>query len=438
MKNSAKGISRNLLSLLFIVSFLPFLRLGMWGGGVENLAAGDIVSVSKMLVRVVVIFFVAIFFMKHFRQLNDLLKGPSLSLIIFYLFGFLSLLYSSDIFYSTFRLAEHVSLFFLTLFLGLHWSNRLQSNELLIAKAINLMIFGLSTIVITVCIFVVIGSADVWRHMIGDSVGLGGLVIHVHTLAITCALLYGMLLGKLSSASNSSKIGLLLACVVLLVMIGFTLSRTGYLLVFLVTTIVLIQHKKLVTAVAVCFFGLLVTMLFVDIDLSIPLEIAARGQNFQELISLSSRVTFWSELVVDTTFQRPIFGFGYQMLSEDGTTKIFSSLGGIARGNAHNTFVQTYAGLGIIGVSLLSWNIGSVFYRTSYLSRYGYLTKIDKDKLFVIVITCLVGSLTQYGIVGMTTPLVPIYGFCVALLSVIQINSFKQNRKINFGRVLLD
>ena len=144
-----------------------------------------------------------------------------------------------------------------------------------------------------------------------------------------------------------------------------------------------------------------------------------RQQNFQELIQLSSRTIFWQEIIIDTFEESPFLGYGYQMMSHDGTTKVFESLGFIARGNAHNTFVQTFSGLGVIGLALLILNI--LLSITTYTNFRKIYTELYKShQIFMImglILLTLVASLTQYGIVGMTTPVVPVYLLCISYLS---------------------
>ena len=77
----------------------------------------------------------------------------------------------------------------------------------------------------------------------------------------------------------------------------------------------------------------------IELDFGLVVDLVKRGQSSEELFSLTMRTIFWKELIVDTTLESPFFGYGYQMLGPDGTTKVFESLGGIVRGSAHSTFI---------------------------------------------------------------------------------------------------
>lgn len=417
MRISSNKLSIYWLSLVFIVSFLPFLRLSMWSGGYDTIAAGDPVSIVKVAIRLIMMLVVFIYCVKYHRELNQLIKGPNLSLFIFFLLAFFSLSYSSDPIYSAFRLAEHVGLFLMAVFIVFGWSRELDNYTAIISKIIDLVIYSLFPLILIIWAFLAFGSPYVWRHMIGDSVGLGGQVLHVHTLAIICSILFGLFLNRFFVNFGFLKLFYGLASVLVLITLFFTLSRTGYFMAVISALAILIHHKKLILAFFMAFLVLFWAGLNIELDFGLVVDLVKRGQTLEDLISLTTRTIFWKELIVDTTLESPFLGYGYQMMGPDGTTKVFESLGGTVRSSAHNTFIQTYAGLGVFGLIILAWNITNVLLRYLHLRSPKKKGVENLSMIFLIVIMCLIASLTQYGIVGMTTPVAPLYYLCVALLS---------------------
>jgi O-antigen ligase len=96
------------------------------------------------------------------------------------------------------------------------------------------------------------------------------------------------------------------------------------------------------------------------------IEYLVRGQSFEEMLLLTERARFWLILISNTLFDQPILGHGYQMLGDDGITKHFPDLG-YSISNAHNTFIQTFVGLGLIGFFLLSYHLLRVVMSLRYV-----------------------------------------------------------------------
>ena len=64
---------------------------------------------------------------------------------------------------------------------------------------------------------------------------------------------------------------------------------------------------------------------------------------------------------------------------------------------------------GFFGLIILAWNITNVLLRYLHLRSPKKKGVENLSMIFLIVIMCLIASLTQYGIVGMATPVVPVY-----------------------------
>lgn len=409
------------LELVFILSFLPFLTLSMWGGGVENIFSGDPISLFKLSIRILGILVISTYLIKYSKFFNRFLIGPNLIMAMFLLLATISIIYSSNKFYSAFRLIEHITFFVLSIVLIYQYDQHFKKHaELILNRMTSLLAASLGTLVVAVWIFLILDNDVVWHRMASESFGLGGMVIHVHTLSIASAILFFILISKLFNPYYKKKYLIIFMAVISAITIALTLSRTGYIMFLLGCFILIYNTKNLRKYLLPILF--IVTASFSIFNFTIfeaAFEIFLRQQNFQELIQLSSRTIFWQEIIIDTFEESPFLGYGYQMMSHDGTTKVFESLGFIARGNAHNTFVQTFSGLGVIGLALLILNI--LLSITTYTNFRKIYTELYKShQIFMImglILLTLVASLTQYGIVGMTTPVVPVYLLCISYLS---------------------
>ena len=102
---------------------------------------------------------------------------------------------------------------------------------------------------------------------------------------------------------------------------------------------------------------------------------------------------------------------------------------GYSISNAHNTFIQTFVGLGIVGLLLLMYHLVKVLTSLRYVYRCS--NRNEKDmvfELFVVITVCILASLTQFGIVGLTTPIVPAYFMAIMLITYSRIQLLKKVR----------
>ncbi|GAB1268530.1 hypothetical protein NBRC116493_17830 [Aurantivibrio infirmus] len=204
---------------------------------------------------------------------------------------------------------------------------------------------------------------------------------------------------------------------ILFITIYLTRSRSGMLILLAVVFFVGAYHVKL--KYSVILYPILSLSLGVIVlgNWEYLMKYILRGQEWGDLLNLTERVSFWVRISKDTVNESPIVGYGYQMLSSDGLYKTFDDKAYVVS-NAHNTFIQTLAGLGILGLAVLLYHLVQVVSTVRFL----YIRSAGKEKsrMFEVVIllaVCILASLTQYGIVGMTTPIVPVYMMIVALCS---------------------
>ena len=103
-----------LVQACFVAAFLPFLRLSAWGSGFNDLSF-DTVSLFKTGVRLLTFAILALYVLSKIRRTDFRLGSGSVLMMAFLACAGFSLLYSSNTFYSAYRLVEHVGFFLFAL-----------------------------------------------------------------------------------------------------------------------------------------------------------------------------------------------------------------------------------------------------------------------------------------------------------------------------------
>nr|WP_279614691.1 O-antigen ligase family protein [Sphingomicrobium astaxanthinifaciens] len=204
--------------------------------------------------------------------------------------------------------------------------------------------------------------------------------------------------------SSSFRPLVLRSILIALLVMGFVLcySRSALLVAIVIFMVVWRPRSEAGgTALLIARFGVVfLAMLFADY-LWTYFE---RGHGSGNLVSLGGRTTIWQVMVGAARFEEDIlWGYGYQMLSAQGQAV---SDGEITVTMAHNTFIQTYLGLGGIGLLLhiIFWSSAMC----ELLRRGGDLcAEVNLYRSFAVMM--LVYSLVEFGIFGPPTVLAPIY-----------------------------
>ena len=419
------GSSNIILLTFYVISFLAFLRLSHWTVGFHGILTTDPVVLAKIAIRVISFSVAFLYLFKYIKLINRYVRTPYLEMLLFLIVALLSLTYSSDPAYSAFRLTEHIGFFILSLVIVINLSRRSNKPKEVLKLGVDLTLYGMGFLVGIVWLSVIIAPEHAFRIVvrrdIGDITGLGGSILDVHTLAIISSIIYSVNLHRLFSISNSNKLINSILSVMMLTTIYLTHSRTGIIIVLLTTIIIIYRiRSSIYKTLLYVFLSMAIVVGVINYSNEI-IEYLVRGQSFEEMLLLTERARFWLRLISDTLFDAPILGYGYQMLGNDGITKYFPDLE-YSISNTHNTFIQTFVGLGLIGFSLLSYHLLRVVMSLRYVYRHAETH--EKDNIFelVIILTiCILASLTQYGIVGMTTPIVPVYMMSIMLLTYLRI-----------------
>ena len=119
-----------------------------------------------------------------------------------------------------------------------------------------------------------------------------------------------------------------------------------------------------------------------------------RGQTETEMRSGTGRTGLYTYLLERQFPQRPLFGFGYQMLSAEDVgsdakpndTAIARALGWPAQ-QGHNFLLSTVIGTGLIGLSVFVFAIGSLLRRVGAAARTGDPIAVDQLVLVAAILT---------------------------------------------------
>lgn len=118
------------------------------------------------------------------------------------------------------------------------------------------------------------------------------------------------------------------------------------------------------------------------------------GSGMGEVLTMTGRLPFWSALVNEAFPQEPWFGFGFMRIYY---TETFQSVHTYAGHMTHNTFLQVLMNLGIVGFTL-------VLFQLIFTFKAFNRTPDTEKKLMLrgILIPVIINSFTEFGIFGET------------------------------------
>ena len=129
--------------------------------------------------------------------------------------------------------------------------------------------------------------------------------------------------------------------------------------------------------------------------LAIPViirTIVIKSGDIEEVMSMTGRLPFWTDLINEGFPREPILGFGFMRISYSDK---FDSVHAYAASMTHNTFVQVLLNLGLLGAFIVILQMAT--------TTYAITSSDDRNlKLFAVgmIIPLIVNSLTEFGIFG--------------------------------------
>ncbi len=142
--------------------------------------------------------------------------------------------------------------------------------------------------------------------------------------------------------------------------------------------------------------------------------IKENGGGVEEVMSMTGRLPFWTALLNEAFPKEPLFGYGFMRIYYTDT---FAGANTYAGHMTHNTFMQVLMNLGIIGLTLVLFQV--------FFTVKGFFATADNEKklmLMGVLIPVIINSFTEFGIFGETN-----YGILFYQLLIFSISMKKSD-----------
>lgn len=365
-----------------------------------------VTRVVKIALRLCVTCFSGVLFLILMTKLPTFrVKKINILPLIFYgcylLLGLLSFLWSSGIGFSSLQWIMTVeSLVFVSLFyLMLLAATKLFPEQIRFAYILGASI-GLISLGFVIGLF--IDPELFYRQTHGGEVSrLGGFIINPNELGMLAVLGGSMATFELYyNKKKKINIAILIICVAVLLL---TQSRSSLISFALVMFVYIYLSKNRKIKLAAIITGILVIPIIVQ-------NIIIKTGDIQEVMSMTGRLPFWTDLINDGFPREPIWGFGFMRISYSDK---FDSIHAYAAAMTHNTFVQVLLNLGLVGAFIVALQMAT--------TTYSILSSEDKKmKLMVLgmLIPLIINSLTEFGIFGESNYGIMFYQFVIFFFTI--------------------
>ena len=346
----------------------------------------------KIIARLFLIFLMLFYMLQILRSTNRKTNTIGLWTIVMCILVLVSNIYSVDRINTSIGTIEFLSNVISSVYIGiLIYREKID---------LNIALLWISFPILAILFFYLLTDPDLaFRNMNGsidgdqNFLGLGGQVIHVHSLSMMCVVLVHLLLWQTRKNVVISIIILMLGITCLM-----TLSRAGIigLMLILAYRIMFTRSRTLVNMLAKLSIFISVMACFVFLG-EFLVSVFVRGAEISTILTGSHRLNIFMSLIQSTIMQSPLLGFGYGNLSIYGSEFFVHDLN-TYRTNAHSSYLQILASLGVIGLIafvILQYHLIVNLNRISALSR----------GLPALVIVLILFQFAQTSLVGDTTPI---------------------------------
>lgn len=388
-------------SILFYLSFLAFINVPKREFFI-SLETADPYTWLKIILRLsVLLFFGALFFFIKKRPLIS--RRHVIFLIVYAMSAGLSTVYSSHRFLTVTRFVELSSFILMAMVIVA----RARAMDEVFVR----LYFGLSLIVLFVWTIYFIDPSYVMkpRYSGGQTVfqAFGGRLIDPNLLSSIAGMLLVVAVNRLVNYKRAVfyKVFHVLSVGVLLVTLYRTFGR-GAILGTLMGVLFVVLSKRQARVIRTVSLSAMLLPLILFMG-SFPfeniLEWVSKGDSMDSMISATGRIPVWRDILFYLFPESPLIGFGFQTMGPDGI--IFYSPSGLAITMAHNSFIQTLVGMGLVGLLCLLLSLlflfKAIFHSLSDRAgeRYFYFVEVIS-----VMIVILFDSITDYGIAGLNNP----------------------------------
>ncbi len=302
------------------------------------------------------------------------------------LLGVASILWSTDVHFTILQLMMLIeSMLFAWLFYHLIVIGEyLTEGRATFAK---LLAVSISIISLAFLIGLYFDPSTFYRDTHGGAVSrLGGFIINPNELGMLSVIGAAMTYVRMREGGGLGwNIIFWIVCVAVLLL---TQSRSSLGAFLLVTGMFILMSKSAWLKIGSISVAVVVLPILIQ-------TIVIKDGDVGEVMSMTGRLPFWSDLIAYGFPDRPILGFGFMSISDSPFSNKFDSIHAYAASMTHNTFVQVLINLGLVGAFICIVQMTLTFMAIGK-------SKNVKLKLAAIamLIPLLINSATEFGIFG--------------------------------------
>lgn len=314
---------------------------------------------------------------------------PMAFYVLYLLLGIISLIWSTGKGFTTLQLAMTIE----TMIFAFLFYQVIVIFEAVYEIKRSIYIRMLVRSIFWVCIAFIIGlfiNPDLFfRGTHGGEVQrLGGFIINPNELGMLAVL--GAVMGYIEVLNKQNRIYNFIAIIVCIAVLLLTQSRSSLGAFIVVSGIYVLLMENYFIKVSIIVGGVLVAPVIIN-------TIILKQGDVEEVMSMTGRLPFWTDLITDAFPQRPILGYGFMRISPNTFDDKFDSVHAYAASMTHNTFVQVLINLGLVGMFIVILQMMTTF----------YAIKIERDKWLKYaaifqLIPLMINSATEFGIFGET------------------------------------
>ena len=319
----------------------------------------------------------------RFEYINRL---SGLFYLCYILLGVASIWWSTDL---IFTLLQLMMMFESIFFVWVFYHVMIMSEDATFGRASFDKILSVAVAVISVgfLIGLYIDPSTFYRDTHGGAVSrLGGFIINPNELGMLSVIGASMNYIRMWRGKplgwNITFWGLNVAVLLL------TQSRSSLGAFLLVTLIFILISRKAWLIISTFAAGAVILPILIR-------TIVVKEGDVGEVMSMTGRLPFWSDLIAYGFPQKPLLGFGFMSISPSPFTNKFDSIHAYAASMTHNTFVQVLINLGLIGAFIVILHMVTTFLAIG-LSK----NLILKMTSIAMLIPLLINSATEFGIFG--------------------------------------
>ena len=410
MKQVKEAISDTSKSKLFLAILIIILTIRISSYFTLFPDSVAITRVVKIGLRIMMTFisFILLFKLKSDNPKLKIEHQNILPLFFYcmYLFlGICSLGWTSSVSYTALQLAMTIeSLVFVWAFYQvLVIYNRVSGDHALYHKLLAYAVFYISIVFLIGLYF---DPDTFYRQTHGGEVSrLGGYIINPNELGMLAVLgaLAAMIemLDKKNAVFNFIILGVCIAILLL------TQSRSSLGAFMLIAAYGVLKTKNVKLKLVSIVGGIIAVPIIIR-------TIIVKQGDIQEVMSMTGRLPFWRDLIMEGFVREPILGYGFMRISYNDK---FDSIHAYAASMTHNTFIQVLLNLGLVGAFICILQMVTTFYAIGACKN-----KELKVFTLLLLIPLLINSMTEFGIFGESNYGIMFYQF-VILFFVIKITS---------------